>query len=1217
MVHRQVAKVIETLVHRHRLPVGLAALTFICLPAYAQTLPTGGAFTAGSGGIATSGATTTITQSGARGIITWQSFSIGAGGKVQFNNGSGATLNRVTGGSLSQIEGQLGATGSVYLINPSGVVIGPGGAVVTGGSFVASTRDVSDDSFMIGGPLTFAGTGAGGVSNAGSIVAQGGDVVLIGAMASNTGTMAARNGTAALASGNQVVLSAASGPAGVYVVPDTSATGNVSNSGRIRAAAAELASAGGNVYALAGNRGGLIQATGAKTIAGQVWLTAPNGTVEVGGTVTARNADRSGGTIIANGQQVAIDGTALLSASGTARLSTSGTRGGTVLVGVSAPGGVNQARSTTIASGARITATGRGGGGRIETSGQTLVLGKATVNAGPGGTWLLDPTDLAVDAAAASTIDTSLNGGTDVTLQTTASGASGPGNQTAGPGDITIAAPLGWGTGATLTLSAFNGINIDAAITISGAGGLVLTTNNNVGGASTGNGALSFTGGNVSYTGAGGSLTINGTPYTLVSDLATLGADISANPSGSYALATSIDVSGTPYTTEPVTTTFTGTFEGLGNTISNLTINSSDFQVGLFAEIGAGGVVRDLGLAGGSVAGTSLLAEVGELVGENFGTVANSYATGSVSGTSSAGIGIYVGGLVGFNSQGTISNDYATGAVTSNATGNNGGFAIWAGGLVGYSFHGTITGSYATGTVNSEITGTSSITAGSLIQVFAGGLLGFGYGTTVSNSHAIGPVTGSIPGSISSNGNVNIYATGTANASITGSVSSASTSSFVGGLIGDNNTSTLSTSYATGAATGGAGSYVGGLAGGSQDGTIANAYATGAATGGIGSTVGALVGFSNDNSSVSTSYAIGVPSGGAGSLVAGLIGSDDGTGTFTSLFWDTTTSGTMTGIGSGSTTGLTGLTTLQWLTLGPIATSVFDTTSTWVTGYPYPVLQALPYVLVTASGTQVYGAASPGISIATILDQNGNNASGLVNSAGVSWLTTATAASNVGSASIIGGQGATVSPGYQLTYIGTVGVTPAILTYVATPTSRIYGTANPTFTGTITGFVNGQNVATATTGTPTFTTTATPTSSVGTYPIDGSGLTANFGNYVFTQAAANDTALTIDPVPPQMAKAVAPIPPPLPVPGGLPQPTPWDGTDWLRLLPGSGFGPLPEIITVSNIAGISRVADGYDLSTGLSVLLQPEETLYQTGRDRHPMIRLPPSALPSHLQGGF
>ena len=63
----------------------------------------------------------------------------------------------------------------------------------------------------------------------------------------------------------------------------------------------------------------------------------------------------------------------------------------------------------------------------------------------------------------------------------------------------------------------------------------------------------------------------------------------------------------------------------------------------------------------------------------------------------------------------------------------------------------------------------------------------------------------------------------------------------------------------------------------------------------------------------------------------------------------------------------------------------------------------------------------------------------------------------------------------------------------------------------MTGFVNGQTLADATTGTLSFTTTATATSNVGTYAINGSGLTADNGNYVFVQAAGNATALTVNP----------------------------------------------------------------------------------------------------------
>src|SRR5947207_9581099 len=67
-------------------------------PSMAQSLPTGGTVVSGNVAIgATSPTSLTVTQSSSTGIVNWSSFSVGQGHQVQFNNGSGATLNRVTG----------------------------------------------------------------------------------------------------------------------------------------------------------------------------------------------------------------------------------------------------------------------------------------------------------------------------------------------------------------------------------------------------------------------------------------------------------------------------------------------------------------------------------------------------------------------------------------------------------------------------------------------------------------------------------------------------------------------------------------------------------------------------------------------------------------------------------------------------------------------------------------------------------------------------------------------------------------------------------------------------------------------------------------------------------------------------------------------------------------------------------------------------------------
>lgn len=739
--------------------------------AWGQALPTGGTYVAGSGSINTVGATTTVTQSSARGVINWQSFSIGAGGAVQFNNGSGATLNRVTGDQLSSLQGHLGATGTVFLINPNGVVIGPGGTVVTGGSFIASTRDTPNSAFMKGGNVTLSGTSSGSVTNAGKITSTSGNVVLVGAAVTNSGKISAASGTAALVAGNQVVLSEADGPAGIYVVADSTAKGNVTNTGRIKAAAATLASAGGNVYALAGNREGLVQATGTTTVNGQVWLSAPHGTVTVENTtLSATNADGSGGMIRTNGESVSLGGNAVLNASA----SRDGRKGGQILVGTDSAGGTNLARSTTVASGARLTATGKGtgAGGTIETSAHTLSMGAATISAGLGGNWLLDPADLTIDSATASSINNALNSGTNVTEQTSASSASGS-------GDILLDAAQSWNTTASLTLSAYHSITLNAGITVGGAGKLILTTNNNIGGTSTGDGVLNFGTSSIQFTSSSltaantaisSPLTIDGRDYTLITTASELQNAIGT--SGYYALAKPLDMSSISNFTPLALDGFTGIFNGLGNTISNLTINdSADLRVGLFSYLKTSGVISHVGLIGGTVTSNfaNVYGSVGDLVGFNGnGTISDVYATGNVS---SASPTAYVGGLVGLN-YATITNAYATGNVSSTKA------ISYVGGLVGYNgLGGTITKAYATGNVSS--TGPTG---------YAGGLVGY--------NDAGGIIT-------------DAYATGNA-----AYINSATTSFFaLGGLVGYNSGAIINTYSAGNVSSAGVGSSVGGLVG--------------------------------------------------------------------------------------------------------------------------------------------------------------------------------------------------------------------------------------------------------------------------------------------------------------------------------------------------------------------------------------------------------------------
>jgi hypothetical protein len=132
---------------------------------------------------------------------------------------------------------------------------------------------------------------------------------------------------------------------------------------------------------------------------------------------------------------------------------------------------------------------------------------------------------------------------------------------------------------------------------------------------------------------------------------------------------------------------------------------------------------------------------VGGFAGDNFGTVTNSYAAGSVNGNE------FVGGFVGTNWGGSkISNCYATGSTSG----------LWTiGGFVGEASGGIISRSYATGAAS----GTIEI----------GGFAGYFVAGTISNSYATGSASasqyaGGFLGMLDFGTALNCYSTGTVSA---------------------------------------------------------------------------------------------------------------------------------------------------------------------------------------------------------------------------------------------------------------------------------------------------------------------------------------------------------------------------------------------------------------------------------------------------------------------
>ncbi len=257
-----------------------------------------------------------------------------------------------------------------------------------------------------------------------------------------------------------------------------------------------------------------------------------------------------------------------------------------------------------------------------------------------------------------------------------------------------------------------------------------------------------------------------------------------------YIQTENIDLTGINWT--PIGAgSFSGTYDGLGHTISNLTIDNSTLQyVGLFSRIENEGVLRNIQLANieitaleledevnaGALAGSNsgsitgcnstgtiscalnpsyyIGAYIGGLVGRNGGTLEDSYSAVEVDVGAAGFLDMLIGGLAGFN-DGEIVRSYSSGSVTVNATAVNPGRYVNVGGLVGinddsllncYSISDVTVDAAADATsaaagglagmnyediTNCYSTGLVSATGGAT----AGGLIGVNFGTSVSNSY--------------------------------------------------------------------------------------------------------------------------------------------------------------------------------------------------------------------------------------------------------------------------------------------------------------------------------------------------------------------------------------------------------------------------------------------------------------------------------------------------
>lgn len=916
----------------------LGAVSLWGSAAHADPLPTGGTVVQGRAGITTAPGAVTIDQSSARAVINWDGFSVGAGQSVVFNqpDAQSATLNRVTGATSSEIAGRIGSNGAVYLVNPNGIAITSTGTVETAGGFVASTLDIADGDFMSGN-ARFTGRGASAkISNAGRIAAgTGAYVALLGGSVSNSGYVSVPLGKVGLGSGEAIALDINGGNFMQVGVPTSALTGNaalIDHSGRIVA------------------DGGRVQLKAATL------KDAVRNIINLSGSISADSATGSGGTI----ELLAGDG------------------------GLTATGTLS-ARATGAS----------GDGGRIETSGSRLALDGLSVSTvaanGATGEWLLDPVDFTVRASGGDMTGAQLTGalaGNNVTIRSS-------GGSQGSAGNVNINDGVTWAAN-TLTLDAYNNINVNAVMAATGTAKFVGVTGDTAQAGTSSNAGAALLMALDPQAGFIGrldlaptaSFRLNGADYTIVTTLgaqgSTTGTDLQGmqgNLAGNYVLGADIDASSTAGWNggagfAPVgesSLPFAGRLNGSGHTVDGLTTNLRSGNLGglIGATSGNGSAsVGNIGLRNVAISVTNnyTTVTVGALVAVNYAKVYQSFATGELYGTTEWGNYNYVGGIVGQNF-GSVSTSFAD--ATARASG---GFQS-AGGLIG-SNRGALSKSSASGAVSVNINGGN-----------AGGLVGYNDGT-ISQTSADAKVH-------------LVY------------------SSYGGGLVGSN----------------------------AYGGTILDSYSVGivdlqnsAITGGVD--MGGLVGL-NAGQIKNSFSATKLETRGAGADLGGLVSTNNGT--VEASYWDIDASGT-TSSGCCRPSSGVGLTTAQMQDFATYASTYagWDFNSVWAppsqagqarqTQGFYPSLYALsPVEFANPTSSRTYGSSSqaglvaggPGTYAFGILGdwQNGNL-----------FTSSATLTSNVGqyaASSNLSGNSITSANGATYRLItapsGTLAITPASL----------------------------------------------------------------------------------------------------------------------------------------------------------------------------------------------
>ena len=1084
------------------------AIALLASPALqAGTLPTGGTVVSGSAAINSNAANTamTINQSSQGAIIDWGGFSIGSGDSVQFvqPNTNAVTLNRVlVGGDPSMISGSMTANGRVFLVNTAGVIFSAGASVNVGG-LVASTLDISNADFESGvesGSFRFVAIddeSTRSVQNYGTLIADGGTIALIGDV-NNGGTARADRGTVAMGGARNVTL-------------DFEGDGLT-----------QLSVDGAFLFNTASViNGGTAQADGGQVVMRAVATDYFDQVVNQLGTVRARSLENREGRIILAGGEGAgnVNVRGVIDASG----GEAGAAGGSVLV---------QAEmihiSPPISSGPPMP------GPAFEVAGNAAANGTVTIDSaqslivtsiGNGSISYTDGNSYVVDTAINSGLDSAsrvdiisrtgqINIDDDVALVRSVAGDTVSLNFEAGRaffGGINANGdPVPWSLVANagavdLNVNAQSSVLINAAQILTNGGNVRLTSvNSNTEALDIVTSTLDTRIGQ-SDANASGDIILSGQ-----------GADAGTRIGGSDLLASSgeVRIEGrvNNLATDDAPPGVVIGYDGEGNTSrihtvgGNITITGAGRNDGYGITVEDSRIVSENGrvdIAGNSQTIGIYMAGKGEqtqVIGGGGVVLRGTAAADGVGIMTEADVAVQSDTSVALIADGGTPYDLATGAtVRSPSTINLRPGGVDANGnrydLVDREIVINGDGAYSIDNGLLGVLDTPNLVIGSNTHTAS---ITVADDVVMDRNLTLQNTTGGIrlDGLIDLGDNVLALASAGDIVQTAGDITAHSLLAIsTGGSVRlDSPTNQIQPNTLAGSAAG--------------DFTYVNANSVG-----IG-TVNAN-GY-NAGSNTPSSLTAGGISAGGNVFVQNLLGDLILNGNVSGTQIDLVSARIFNNAGSASVnpTGAARIWAANFAgeNRGGLAGSnLYNcaygscSASSATSGVNYIYAFQPTLNIVIGNATREFGLANPsfGYSISGLV--NGDTEASALSGGPT---TSATIGSNVGNYAILSAFAS--SQGYALSVSpGVLSIIPATLTYVSDPYSREYGLANPLFTGNVTGFRNGDTLASATTGALGFTSPAGTGANVGSYAINGGGLSA--GNYVFVQAAGNATALTITP----------------------------------------------------------------------------------------------------------